>query len=384
MHIVWFDDERSRDVSLVGGKAASLSRLAAHHRVPPAFCLTTDAYEAWARIARPAHPQAPPQLPPGLREEIVDAYAELARRCGADPLRVAVRSSAVDEDGADASFAGQHETYLNITGPEAVTEALVLCWTSGRSQRALAYRHNSGLENRRVRLAVLVQQLVPSDTSAVVFSADPVTGRRDQVLINASYGLGESIVGGTVTPDSYRVDKATGSVLERDVGSKALMYVSVVGGTREVPVPRPLRGLPALTDEACRCCAELAADLERDLGQPVDVECAFHGADLYLLQCRPITRLPADPAEQPAHGDVTTGDVVAGDVPVGDGRARAAGSSADGTSTDGPSADGTSTDGTSTDGTSTDGTSTDGTTAEAASPGSAPAAQATPPPRHSA
>lgn len=297
MNVVWFGEERGREVALVGGKAASLSRLATRHRVPPGFCLTTAAYDAWSGTEQAPHRQGPPPLPPTVREALHRAYDELARRCGVDTLRVAVRSSAVDEDGADASFAGQHETFLNVSGADAVAEALVRCWCSGRSQRALAYRSGSGLDGARVRLAVLVQQLVPSDASAVVFSADPVSGRRDQVLIDASFGLGESIVGGAVTPDAYRVDKRSGRVTDRTIGSKAVMHISVPGGTREVPVPRPLRTQPALSDEQCASCAALAVTLETEMGRPVDVECAFHDGQLYLLQCRPITRLPADPTE---------------------------------------------------------------------------------------
>ncbi|MEJ2287650.1 MAG: PEP/pyruvate-binding domain-containing protein [Deinococcales bacterium] len=306
LDIVWFDDQRSRDIALVGGKAASLSRLASGHRVPPGFCLTTAAYDAWSRTARPAHRQAGSPLPQSLRAALRDAYAELGRRCGADPLRVAVRSSAIDEDGVDASFAGQHETFLNIVGVDAVTEALIGCWSSGRSQRALAYREGSGLDANGIHLAVLVQQLVPADAAAVVFSADPVSGRREEVVIDANFGLGESIVGGSVTPDAYRVDKRSGAVVDRSIGSKTVMHIPVPGGTREVPVPRPLRAQPALTDEQCAACAALACSLEAEMGHPVDVECAFHDGQLYLLQCRAITRLPSDPNETRApdrHGE---------------------------------------------------------------------------------
>jgi len=313
--IVWFDEVRSRDVALVGGKAASLSRLATHHRVPPGFCLTTAAYEAWSHAARPAHREASPPLPPEARAALDRAYAELGRRCGARAPCVAVRSSAVDEDGAETSFAGQHETYLNVVGADAVGEALVRCWSSARSGRAIAYRQNSGLQGRPVRLAVLVQQLVQADASAVVFSADPVSGRRDQALIDATFGLGESIVGGSVTPDAYRVDRRSGAVVERAIGSKEVMYVPVPGGTREVPVPKALRAQPALTDEQCAACAALATDLEAETGHPVDIECAFSGGRLYLLQCRPITRLPSDPNEASA-GNLDT-DVAAGTDPAG-------------------------------------------------------------------
>jgi len=293
--IVWFGEEPSLDVSLVGGKAASLSRLAGHHLVPPGFCLTTAAYDAWSRTARPAHHQPWLGLPASLRTALRRAYGELERRSGTDQLRVAVRSSAIDEDGAEASFAGQHETFLNVVGADAIAEALVRCWSSGRSQRALAYRQSRGLDGDQIRLAVLVQQLVPADTAAVVFSADPVTGQRDQVLIDASFGLGESIVSGSVTPDAYRVDKRTRSVIGRAIGSKAVMHVPVPGGTREVPVPRPLRSQAALDDDQCAACADLAIALEGEMGQPVDIECAFQDDRLYLLQCRPITRLPPDP-----------------------------------------------------------------------------------------
>lgn len=295
MDIVWFGEERSQEVTLVGGKAASLSRLAARHRVPPGFCLTTAAYDAWSCTARPADREALPPLPQSLRTALRHAYGELGRRCGTDPLRVAVRSSAIDEDGAATSFAGQHETFLNVIGADAVADAMVGCWNSARSQRALAYRQSSGLDGDQIHLAVLIQQLVPADASAVVFSADPVSGRRDQVLIDASYGLGESIVGGAVTPDAYRVDKRSGTVTDRTLGSKAVMHIPVPGGTREVPVPRALRAQPALTDEQCASCATLATALEAEMGHPVDVECAFHDGRLYLLQCRPITRLPAEP-----------------------------------------------------------------------------------------
>lgn len=297
VEIVWFGEAPSLDVALVGGKAASLSRLAGHHLVPPAFCLTTAAYDAWSRTARPAHRQPGPGLPASLRTALRRAYGELERRSGTDQVRVAVRSSAIDEDGAEASFAGQHETFLNVVGADAIAEALVRCWTSGRSQRALAYRQSSGLDGGQIRLAVLVQQLVPADTAAVVFSADPVTGQRDQVLIDASFGLGESIVSGSVTPDAYRVDKRTRTVVGRDIGSKTVMHIPVPGGTREVPVPRPLRSQAALSDDQCATCADLAITLEGEMGHPVDLECAFQDDRLYLLQCRPITRLPPDPQD---------------------------------------------------------------------------------------
>lgn len=205
---------------------------------------------------------------------------------------MAVRSSAVDEDGAGASFAGQHDTYLNLTGADAVADAIARCRASVRSERALAYRRAQGLDAAG-SIAVLVQQLVPADVAAVVFSVDPRTGS-DDVVINASWGLGESIVGGTATPDVYTVRRDRLVIRSRTVGAKERMTVRTADGTREVRVPRILRERLALDDAAVRAAAELALALEDETGAPVDVECAFRAGTLYLLQCRPVTTTAGD------------------------------------------------------------------------------------------
>jgi pyruvate,water dikinase len=197
----------------------------------------------------------------------------------------------VDEDGAGASFAGQHETYLNIVGSDAILQAVARCWESARSERALDYRRQQGLSIGRVQLAVLVQQLIASDVSAVVFSANPVTGQRDEVVINASWGLGESLVGGTVTPDTFVVRKSDRTVTDRTIAEKQRMTVAVPGGTLEVNVPRFLRREATLDDGQAAEMAQLALTLEAAMGWPVDVECAYARGELYLLQCRPITTL---------------------------------------------------------------------------------------------
>ncbi|MGH2592590.1 MAG: PEP/pyruvate-binding domain-containing protein, partial [Anaerolineae bacterium] len=226
-----------------------------------------------------------------LREVLIAAYGELAQRSQAERPAVAVRSSAVDEDSAGASFAGQHETYLNLVGVDAIAEAIVRCWASARSPRALEYRRQHGLGMENVRLAVLVQQLIAADVSAVVFSANPVTGDRDEVVITASWGLGESIVGGSVTPDTYLVRKSNLAVASRQVADKRRMTVPLPGGTHEVDVPRFLREQPALEERQLVEAAHLALDLEQTMGCPVDVECCWWEGKLYLLQCRPITTL---------------------------------------------------------------------------------------------
>ncbi len=290
MDILWLGEtQRNSDINLVGGKAGNLSRLAAHFPVPPGFCLTTAAY---TKAAHQRH--TPGQLPRNLYRQVVSAYQQLAERSNTPNPSVAVRSSAVDEDGSGASFAGQHETYLNIVGADAVAEAVVRCWESAHAERALAYRQQQGLATTDIRLAVLVQQLVTADVSGVIFSANPVTYNPHEVMINASWGLGESIVGGTVTPDNYVVDKRLLAIKSRYIGAKERMTVGVAGGTREVAVPRFLRTQPALSDAQVFEMARLAMDLEQAMGWPVDVECAYQKNQLYLLQCRPITTLQQD------------------------------------------------------------------------------------------
>jgi pyruvate,water dikinase len=286
--VVWLDDHPRCDVRRVGGKAAHLSHLMTLQAVPPGFCIAADTYTRYT---------ARDHLPPPLAARVVEAYAQLAQRCGEDEPSVAVRSSAVDEDGEAASFAGQHETYLNIRGAAAVIAAVERCWESATTERVLAYRREHGFNGGGPRLAVLVQQLVASDVSAVVFSAHPVTGRRDQVVATASWGLGESIVGGTVTPDTWVVDRNTHEVVEHQLGDKQRMTIAVEGGTREVDVPRLLRRQASLTAAQLRELVDLALRLECAAGWPIDAECAFAGNQLYLLQCRPITTLaPAQDA----------------------------------------------------------------------------------------
>ncbi len=266
---------------------ANLSRLAAAYQVPHGFCLTTAAFQEWAGQADGRAEEFPSEL---LRE-LSDAYGELAQRSDVEKPSVAVRSSAIDEDGGLASFAGQYETYLNLEGDAAVAAAVLRCWHSTRAERVTEYRERAGLANDRMEMAVLVQELVPADSSAVIFSANPVTQNRDEVVINASWGLGESIVGGTVSPDTFTLDKRDLTVTESKISDKRVMTVRVQDGTEEVPVPRFMRTQPTLSGEQLVAMARLAMSLEDEMGWPVDLESAYCGDELFLLQCRQITTL---------------------------------------------------------------------------------------------
>jgi pyruvate,water dikinase len=162
---------------------------------------------------------------------------------------------------------------------------------SAVSEQALAYRRLRQLSVEDTRIAVLVQQLVSSDVSAVVFSSNPVSGDRDEVMINSNWGLGESIVGGTATPDTFLVSKRDLAIQWRQIAPKRSMTQMTEGGTEEVPVPEDLQLAASLEDGDVVRIAQLALALEASLGLPVDVECAIAGGELYLLQCRPITTL---------------------------------------------------------------------------------------------
>lgn len=281
MDIYWLHTPACRDPLRVGGKAAQLGRLAAMHPVPPGFCL--------AATRSDTNP-----LPATIQIRLAAAYTRLGQQCGQPRPRVAVRSSAVDEDGHQDSFAGLHETFLNVIGSAAMNAAVQRCIASAETERACRYRRARGL-SEQARMAVLIQQLVLADISAVVFSADPCTGDRSKIVINATWGLGESLVGGTVTPDLYVVRKTDLKVLARHVADKTCMTIVRPGGTREVQVPRALRTEPALDDAKTVALARLARTLERSQGWPVDLECAYQRGQIYLLQCRPITTLPAPP-----------------------------------------------------------------------------------------
>ncbi|MCE7989552.1 MAG: hypothetical protein DYG89_51025 [Caldilinea sp. CFX5] len=275
--IRWLGQANCCDSAQVGGKAANLGRLALRYPVPAGFCLTA--------------PMLNRQHPADHQERVLHAYTALSQMVGHVELSVAVRSSGIDEDGKSASFAGQYESFLNVRGAGAVLTAVEKCLHSAFAPRAVDYRLQAGLNSADLRLAVLVQQLVPADVSAVIFSANPINGNREETVITASWGLGESVVGGTVTPDTYIVHRSPPPRITAQINDKARMTVATAAGTHEVPVPRLLRKARTLTDTQLLEMTDLAATLQCEMGYAVDLECAWHQGKLFLLQCRPITTL---------------------------------------------------------------------------------------------
>ncbi|MBX6389523.1 MAG: PEP/pyruvate-binding domain-containing protein [Frankia sp.] len=311
----WFDELRAADRPLVGGKCASLGELtAAGLAVPPGFAVTVEAFAAVGAavgLTGPALPDHPPEvaaalltaaeLPAGLADEVVAAYAELCRLTGraALDLPVAVRSSAVAEDGAAASFAGQQETWLWTVGPDEVLARLRDCWASLFTPQAVAYR--ARLPRERVadatRIAVGVQAMVTAEVAGVAFTVSPRTGDRSVVVVNASWGLGQAVVAGEVTPDEFWLSKADLAVTARRIATKARQCRPAPDGRGVVmvDVPAGRQDAPSLDDAQLRAVAELAMAAERHYGgAPQDVEWALgRGPDgasrLYLLQSRPET-----------------------------------------------------------------------------------------------
>lgn len=292
MELLWLEDQAAQQIDKVGGKVAHLAELAASYHVPPGFCLTTDAFARWGRTSALRRQD----VSPDLHALLAEAYAALAQRTGADCPPIAVRSSAADEDGAGASFAGQYETFLNITGVDAAAHAVLDCWRTARSSRVQSYRRQHGLPPNGVRMAVLLQQMVVADASAFVFSANPITCAAGEIVINATWGLGASIADGIVIPDTFVVRKSDFAILDRRISDKRCMTIMGEGGTRVVSVPRFLAGQPAVTDAQIEELCRLALVLEARMGWPVDVETALSSGQLYLLQCRPVTTLARTPS----------------------------------------------------------------------------------------
>ena len=325
--ILPFEDLDRASIPIAGGKAANLGEsIRAGLPVPAGFCVTTAAYElvsSGADLAPSliALAETPPDdtarlaeiaaqiradllaapIPDALARSITAAYLELGD--GAT-VPVAVRSSATAEDLPFASFAGQQDTYLNIVGAEAVLDAVRNCWASLWTDRAVRYRATNGIDPRSVRLAVAVQRMVAAEVAGVLFTANPLTGRRHQAVIDASLGLGEAVVSGMVNPDHFVVNTATGEIVERRLGDKRVAIRATEGnGTQRVEMDGN-KNEACLSDEQVRALAKLGARVEAHYEAPQDTEWAIDASGgIWLVQARPITTLFPLPSRAPATDD---------------------------------------------------------------------------------
>jgi pyruvate,water dikinase len=322
VEIAWFDRHDPALEPVLGGKNTSLGILTmAGLPVPPGFAVTAQAYRraltdtgvdaalarmvseldvedsaSLGRVATEAREMITgTPLPPWLVEQVDAAYATLSERSGQADLPVAVRSSATCEDQPDASFAGEHDTYLWVRSADAVREHVLRCWASLYTERAICYRRQMSYAEDGAAMSVGIQQMVMPRTSGVAFTLNPRNGDRSQVAIDASWGLGEAVVSGSVTPDNFLVDKVVGDITERTISDKTVEHV-LDGHDRVVEreVEPERRTAPSLSDDEVRAVAALARRAEKHYGRPQDVEWAIdphlpEGENVVLLQSRPET-----------------------------------------------------------------------------------------------
>src|SRR3990170_5425865 len=315
--VVWFRDVDKDDVGLAGGKGANLGELTKTGiPVPPGFIVTSHSYFHFlkesglepkiAALLSSVDPNdsaklqataeeikrliTSAEMPGEVAAEVRRAYREL----GEGP--VAVRSSSTAEDLAEASFAGQQSTFLNVVGEENVVAALQACWASLFEARAIFYRANAGFDHLKVGIAVPVQRMVQSRRSGVMFTLEPVSGDRTKIVIEAIYGLGEAIVSGALTPDLYVLDKASLNVLEKTVKRQEKQFTRNAESTAFgednnawTDVPKDDVKLQKLSDAEIVAMAEIGRHVEEHYGGPQDIEWAEENGEFYIVQARPVT-----------------------------------------------------------------------------------------------
>ncbi len=325
-YIKWFNEIDKNDIPIVGGKGANLGELTQKGvDVPPGFCITAGGYKRFIELTnledkikekisdldvedsselqkkssevRKLINEA--EIPDEIKEEIVSAYENFSKKIGVANPFVAIRSSATAEDLPEASFAGQQDTYLHISGIDAVLENARKCWASLWTARAIYYRENQGFDHFDVALSVVVQKMINSEKSGVMFTANPVNHNVNELMINASWGLGEAIVGGNVTPDEYIINKKNTEIIEKHIAEKTVMIVKKDNdiGTVEVSVGDILGhkkiNEQCLTDKEILKLSNYGIKIEEMYGKHQDIEWAFDEdtKELYILQSRPITTL---------------------------------------------------------------------------------------------
>lgn len=332
-YIKWFDEIGKEDVGIVGGKGANLGELTSFGLpVPPGFCVTAEAYTKFIKYAEldevvkllmeavdvenvddltNASKEIQTKIrekdfDPELEEEILRAYREFSENIGVKDPEVAVRSSATAEDLPDASFAGQQDTYLHISGEEELLNHIRDCFASLWTSRAIYYREKQNYDHFDVALSVVIQKMVNSEKSGVMFTANPINNSKDEMMINASYGLGEAVVSGIVTPDEYIIDKKTKIVIEKNISEKEYMVIKNENGvgTRTVNVKDVLGEdaikAEALAPEELNTLIERGLKVEKLYGSVQDTEWGFDAdtKEFYFLQSRPITTLEEEKEEK--------------------------------------------------------------------------------------
>ncbi|MBQ2831893.1 phosphoenolpyruvate synthase [Methanobrevibacter sp.] len=337
MYVVKFEDLNKSDIGIAGGKGANLGELTqAGIPVPPGFVVTAETYEKFMEDAgindkvmdildkidindTKALQAASEEIKSIINESpipedmilfITEAYNQLCQRVGEDDTDVAIRSSATAEDLPEASFAGQQDTFLHVSGNDEVIEYIRKCWASLFEARAIFYREENNFEHSKVYIAVVVQKMANADKAGVMFTVNPSTGE-EIALIEGSWGLGEAVVSGDVTPDNYQVDKKDNEIINVTISDKKVMYTNDENGTSiKVDVPEDKRNERVLSDEELIELTEMGKRVQAHYGEPMDTEWAFEKGDLFLLQARPITTLGDVDEDQNDDASEDVGDVL--------------------------------------------------------------------------
>mgnify|MGYP001153376121 FL=1 len=318
-YVEFFEELKKEDVDIAGGKGANLGELTqAGIPVPPGFVITSATYQKFmdetgitqkimdildaldvnnnkelqesAREIKKIIIET--EIPDEISSLIIESYNALCHRIGKENAFVAVRSSATAEDLPEASFAGQQDTYLNVKGPEDMIKYVRKCWASLFGARAIFYREENNFDHSKVYIAVVVQEMVDAEKAGVMFTVHPSTGE-EKILIEGAWGLGEAVVSGTVTPDTYWVDKATGEILRKQISEKNIMFKkkSENGQTVKVPVPDDLKNKQVLNEDEIAQLVELGKRIQEHYQFPQDTEWAIENGKIFMLQSRPVTTL---------------------------------------------------------------------------------------------
>lgn len=323
-YILSFDQISKKDLPLVGGKGANLGEMTkAEFPVPFGFCVTTEAYKEFIhyndlfgfihQAVQDAKPENISETGQKIRSkinqakistELNDAIVSAIRKVGIDNY-YAVRSSATAEDLAFASFAGQQDTYLNIKGESSLINSIKDCWASLFTDRAILYRVQNKIEHEKVHMSVVVQKMILPDIAGIMFTADPISGHRGIISIDASYGLGEALVSGLVSPDIYKFNKNSLQIENKTIADKKLAIVPVQGGgTKKVEITGQKSKNQVMADTQIVKLAKLGMEIEKHYGGPQDIEWCMEGGSLYIVQSRPITSLFPLPEPVPKDKDL--------------------------------------------------------------------------------
>ena len=342
--VLWFEELDKGSLAEAGGKGANLGEmLKAGFPVPPGFVTTSGAYfkhlehndltekitgmlagldvDDTAKLQETAEKIQEliieGETPPELEAKIKENYQKLCQMRGEEEVYVAVRSSATAEDLPGASFAGQQSTFLNIHGPDGVVKAVKECWASLFTARAIFYREQNDFDHMKVGLSAIVQEMVQSEKAGVLFSVNPVSNRRSELMIEAAYGLGEVVVSGSVTPDTYVVDKDSFEILKKDIAKQTWMVMKHKGENAKAEIKDEMQEKQKLPDEKIVELAKIGVKLEEHYEFPQDAEWAYADGEIYIVQSRPITTLteeelpgPSEPGEMEEKEDVSEAEVM--------------------------------------------------------------------------